>query len=66
MSHLRVRVCLFCPLGAALVLAPPDPPQVRGKAGRASPAPSREPAREEGVPAAGAGGAGSRAALSGS
>jgi hypothetical protein len=49
MSQLRVRVCLFSPLGEALVFGPADPPEKNGNASCPDPAPPREAAPADGV-----------------
>jgi len=49
MSQLRVRVCLFSPLGEALVFGPAGPPEKSGNASCPYPSPSPEAAHAEGV-----------------
>jgi hypothetical protein len=46
MPQPRVFVCLFSPLGAALVLGPADPPESRGTLSSPGRSPWRPPWRE--------------------
>jgi hypothetical protein len=55
MSQPRVFVCLFSPLGTALVLGPADPPESLGKISSPCLSPWREPAHEDGRSGAGPG-----------
>jgi hypothetical protein len=52
MSQRRVRVCLFSPLGEALVLGPADRPETFAQHAWSDVVPWREPAPAEAAPAA--------------